>query len=407
VTGVCRRLTLPRSRAARKYSTTILRSTLEIKRIHSYHQPHKEKFHQDLLDIARRSSIAVRVAFYFPRTATHTTAVFSPSIPTMSTDPNIITAYETPRPGQPVRPANAGTLGKIRWGVKHLPADPTVSFAGKTILVVGCNSGVGFEAVVKYSALGAEKLILGVRTAEKGEATKARVLAITGRDSASISYLTVDLETFASVQSFAVALEKEVYSSGLDIALICAGVVTPAYKLSPLGWDLILQVNVLSTTALALLIVPILRKTSEERTHATPHLTFVSSNGNDMVQREYFTPFGGSALKTANDPKGWRDFRNYTISKLMGLAVMKSIAEATAHGRGGRPGPEIIVNAVCPGMCKTDLGRDHGWVAKTVMAGVSPFVHRTAEAGGRALVSATALGPESHGRFWHNDLLYP
>ncbi|KAK0619667.1 hypothetical protein B0T14DRAFT_603418 [Immersiella caudata] len=320
-------------------------------------------------------------------------------------NPNIITAYSTPQPGQPVRPPGLGALGKMRWGLKHPPADPTVSFAGKTVLVTGSNTGLGFEAAVKYSALGASKLILGVRTAEKGEDTKRRILTQTGRDADSIGYLLVDLSTFASVQKFCKELDKEVSSSGLDVALLCAGLAPPGYKTSPEpeGWELALQVNVLSTTVMALLMLPSLRRTGANGGVA-PHLTFVNSGGNDMVQKEWLRDFDGSAFRMVNDKKGWNSFRNYTVVKLMGLVVMKDMARQMAGGDGG---PEVIVNAVCPGMCKTDLGRDHPWVQKMLMAGASPFIHRTAEEGGRSLVSATALGPESHGKFWHNDLLYP
>jgi NAD(P)-dependent dehydrogenase (short-subunit alcohol dehydrogenase family) len=321
-------------------------------------------------------------------------------------NPNTITGHETPQPGQPVRPPGLSALGKMRWGVKHPPSDPTVSFAGKTVLVIGSNTGLGFEAALKYSALGASKLILGVRTAEKGNATKARILSRTGRSPDSITYLTVDLDTFASVQAFCQALEKEVSPSGLDVALLCAGVAPPAWRASPEGWELALQVNVLSAALLARLVVPILKKTGKKG-GVPPRLTFVNSTGNDMVKREWFEKeFGGSALKMVNDREGWNSFRSYTVIKLMGLVVMRDVARQTAGGGAGE-GPEVIVNAVCPGMCKTDLGRDHPWVQKVIMAGASPFIHRTAEEGGRSLVSATALGPESHGKFWHNDLLYP
>ncbi|KAK4450199.1 hypothetical protein QBC34DRAFT_349516 [Podospora aff. communis PSN243] len=320
-------------------------------------------------------------------------------------NPNTISAHETPQPGQPVRPEGLSALGKMRWGVKHPPSDPTISFAGKTVLVTGANTGLGFEAALKYSALGASKLILGVRTVEKGQATKARILSHTGRSPDSISYLTVDLDTFSSVQSFCNALEKEVSPSGLDIALLCAGLAPPAWRASPEGWELALQVNVLSTALLAKLLLPILQKTGN-KDGVPPHLTFVNSSGNDMVKKEWFdksSGFGGSALRMVNDKKGWSSFRNYTVIKLMGLVVMRDVAREAEGGEG----PGVIVNAVCPGMCKTDLGRDHPWVQKVLMAGMSPFVHRTAEEGGRSLVSATALGPDSHGRFWHNDLLYP
>jgi len=326
----------------------------------------------------------------------------------------LITASETPAPGRPVRPANLGTVGKIRWNVGHPPADPTnVSFAGKTVLVVGANTGVGFEAAVKYAALGAERLILGVRTREKGEDTKARILARVNtaadstkkRDPNSISYLLIDLCTFASVQKFAVALEKDVFSeggSGLDVALLNAGVSTSTYSLSPEGWDMSVQINTLSTSLLAMSILPILRRSvAANPSRAPAHLTFVSSYGTEMIKRSSLAKHD-SPLEMVNDPKGWFGFTAYTVNKLMGMIMMRHLAEEVTKEGGG-----VVVNATCPGMCKTDLGRDIPRPVRAVFGVAFSFVQRSAEEGARSLVSATALGPESHGRFWHNDVLYP
>ena len=330
-----------------------------------------------------------------------------------------ITASETPAPGRPVRPANLGTVGKIRWNVRHPPADPTdVSFAGKTVLVVGANTGVGFEAAVKYAAQGASRLILGIRTREKGEDTKARILARVNadnntkkqRDPNSISYLLVDLCTFVSVQKFAIALEREVFpeggdgnGSGLDVALLNAGVSTTVYSLSPEGWDVSAQVNALSTSLLAILILPLLRRTAVADPSRVPtHLTFVSSYGTEMVKRSSLEKYDYSPLEMVNDPKGWFGFTAYTVNKLMGMIMMRHLAEQVTKEGGG-----VVVNATCPGMCKTDLGRDIPRPVRAVVGVAFSLVQRSAEEGGRSLVSATALGPESHGRFWHNDVLYP
>ncbi|KAK1752918.1 dehydrogenase [Echria macrotheca] len=304
---------------------------------------------------------------------------------------NVITARETPPPGQATRPSGLGFVGKLRWGAKHPPLDFDLSFAGKTVLVTGCNTGLGFEAAVKYSALGADKLILGVRTAAKGEATKSRILSRTGRGPESITYLVVDLATFTSVRAFCASLAKEVEHSGLDIALLSAGLAPPRYEMSSEGWDMALQVNVLSTALMARLLVPLLKPTS--------HLTFVNSNGNDLVERKWFDKYEGSMLRMANDPDGWDAMRSYCTVKLLGLVVMRAIADVA--------GPDVVVNAVCPGMCKTDLGRDQPWLSRQVMGLAGKFVMRSAEEGGRSLVSATALGVESRGKLWHNDVLYP
>lgn len=91
--------------------------------------------------------------------------------------------------------------------------------------------------------------------------------------------------------------------------------------------------------------------------------------------------------------------------KLMGMAVMQNIARAIKSS--ARDDPGVIVNAVCPGLCRTNLGRSFGIVSKVTGTIFQAIFARSAEQGARSLVSATVLGPESHGRLWHHDILFP
>ncbi|KAI0398683.1 short-chain dehydrogenase/reductase [Xylaria palmicola] len=310
---------------------------------------------------------------------------------------NIITATETWPGGPPADLNTKSQSAKVRWGTKNPPADPKVSFAGKTVLVTGANTGLGFEAARKYAALGAERLILGVRSQAKGQEAKQAITKATGYS--NIDILTVDLVSYDSVQEFVEKLNKT--TDKLDVALLNAGLGNPSYAKSPLGWEMAVQVNVLSTALMAVLLLPILRSTAARG--STPHVTFVNSNSHDLAKREWLGP-DGSLLQAANKEEGWVAENSYSMVKLATMAVMQYIAKITAGGAGS---PEIIVNAVCPGLCKTELGRNFGVVQRTIGNMVLSFIARTAEQGSRTLVSGTALGPESHGRFWHNDVLYP
>ncbi|KAI0855304.1 short-chain dehydrogenase/reductase [Xylaria cubensis] len=310
---------------------------------------------------------------------------------------NTITATET-RPGGPPADLNIQSQSiKTRWGTKNPPADPKVSFTGKTVLVTGANTGLGFQAAQKYATLGAERLILGVRSQAKGEEAKEAIVKATGYS--KIDILTVDLTSFDSVQAFVEKLEKT--TDKLDVALLNAGLGNPKYEKSALGWEMAVQVNVLSTALMAVLLLPLLRSTAAKG--SIPHLTFVNSSAHDMVKREWLGP-DGNLLQASNKEEGWVAENSYSLVKLEGMAVMQHIAKTTAGSAGL---PEIIVNAVCPGLCKTELGRNFGVVQRTIGNFVLSFIARTAEQGSRTLVSGTALGPESHGRFWHNDILYP
>jgi len=310
-------------------------------------------------------------------------------------DPNVITAHTSP--GGP--PPDLSQLSRQRWSATHPPSDPTVSFTGKTVLVTGANTGLGFEAALKFARLGTSRLIFAVRTPSKGEAAKARILEATARKDDFITILQVDLTDFDSVKAFVRALEKE--TDHLDVALLNAGLGNPAYVKAPSGWEMAVQVNVLSTALMAVLLLPLLRAAAKPG-QTPPHLTFVNSNGHGLAERKWIGD-DGSLLQAATAEKGWDAKKSYMMVKLLGMAVMLAVARATAEN--GKP--QIIVTAVCPDLCKTDLGRNFNIVAKIIMVPFQTLFARTAEEGSRSLVSATALGPESHGGFWHHDILEP
>ncbi|KAI0142746.1 short-chain dehydrogenase/reductase [Xylariaceae sp. FL1272] len=314
---------------------------------------------------------------------------------------NTITATET-RPGGPPADLHIQPMStKVRWATKNPPADPKVSFAGKNVLVTGANTGLGFQAALKYASLGADRLIIGVRSKAKGEETKQRIIKATGYT--KIDILTVDLISFDSVESFVEELRKST-NDKLDVALLNAGMGNPNFQKAPTGWEMAVQVNVLSTALMAVLLLPLLRATAA-RGGPAPHMTFVNSNGHDTVKRGWLGP-DGSLLQATNTEKGWVSENSYSMVKLEGMAVMQHIAQVAA-GNGGLTSPDIIVNAVCPGLCGTELGRNYGAVQRIIGNLIISFIARTAEQGSRTLVSGTALGPESHGRFWHLDVLYP
>ena len=53
---------------------------------------------------------------------------------------------------------------------------------GKTALVTGANSGIGFEAAAQLAEVGYSKVILATRTLEKGEIAKSQLIERVGKD---------------------------------------------------------------------------------------------------------------------------------------------------------------------------------------------------------------------------------
>ena len=59
-----------------------------------------------------------------------------------------------------------GTLVLLQWA----KLDPAlhVDLAGKTVIVVGANTGIGFEAAKHFAQMKPARLILGCRSEERG-----------------------------------------------------------------------------------------------------------------------------------------------------------------------------------------------------------------------------------------------
>lgn len=291
--------------------------------------------------------------------------------------------------------------GLIWWSARNPPRDPKTSLSGRTVLITGANVGLGFEAAIKIATLKAQRLILGVRSLQKGEETKSEICRRTGYDPNNVQYYEVDMSRFASVESFAKTVKK--IEPRIDAAILNAGTVAPSYTLSPEGYETILQVNVLSTALLAVLLLPQLRKSAAVSGVAS-HLELVGSLAHHSVKASQFDLSPGRSIIDQANAKSFFGLKvNYDVSKLFLMYVMGALVQETRSP--GRE-PDVIITNVCPCLCRTNLGRDFGSPMKLAnWLFQLPFA-RTAEEGSRTLVSGITLGSEANGEFWSHDILF-
>lgn len=73
---------------------------------------------------------------------------------------------------------------------------------GKTVIITGANSGIGYAAAVQYAQCGAQ-VIIAARSAERGAAALARARAESGSE--NIDLMLVDMASQQSVRAFAAA----------------------------------------------------------------------------------------------------------------------------------------------------------------------------------------------------------
>lgn len=276
------------------------------------------------------------------------------------------------------------------------PTDPRgISFAGKTVVLTGATSGLGYEAAIKFLNLGVDSLIIGSRSLERGNRVKAELEKRTNR-SGIIQVWELEMSSFQSVKNFARRIENEV--KRLDVALLNAGLWNRNYTTSPEKWEETIQVNTLSTSLLALLLLPKLKDSA--LSSDSTHLTIVSSQQFVRVKAESLRT-EGPLLEHVNDDRNFKGPKQYGISKLLLEYVVKNLAGLVRNDDGTLP---VIVNTVSPGFCVSSLGRQYNkFYERWFVWLVYKLFARTTEEGSRSLVSATVQGADSQGKCWRSD----
>ncbi|KAJ7180936.1 hypothetical protein C8R46DRAFT_1319409 [Mycena filopes] len=228
--------------------------------------------------------------------------------------------------------------------------DTYAALTGRTFVVTGSNTGIGFGLALHLARLQAAQLILAVRDLKKGEAAKESIIAQTGFKG-SLEVWELDMADFSSVKRFAERANTTL--KRLDGVNLNAGINMWEWKPTADGWERILQINALSTGLLAVLLLPLLQATTKlphpDATRTPPHMVFTGSAG--MFMAKFKERSGPNLLETLNDEKKSDIMDRYFTSKLFDLFIAREIASLSqAQG--------VVVNVVDPGLCKSEIGRD-------------------------------------------------
>ena len=157
---------------------------------------------------------------------------------------------------------------------------PKQDLTDQTIIVTGANIGLGLEAARHFTRLNSSKVILGVRSLEKGEEAKKSIEESTRREGV-VEVWPLDLGSYESVKQFA---KRAQGLERLDVVVENAGVAGFKFEMAEDN-ERMITVNVISTFLLGLLILPKLRETAE-KFDVQPHLAFVSSEVHTFAKFE-------------------------------------------------------------------------------------------------------------------------
>ncbi|KAJ7153619.1 hypothetical protein C8R46DRAFT_961396 [Mycena filopes] len=263
----------------------------------------------------------------------------------------------------------------------NVPETHTYSaLTGRTFLVTGSNTGIGFGLALHLARLEPAQLILAVRDLKKGEAAKESIIAQTGFKG-SLEVWELDMADFTSVKRFAERANTTL--KRLDGASLNAGISIWDWKTTPDGWERTVQINALSTGLLAVLLLPLLQATTKlppqnpDATQTPPHLTITGSSG--MFLAKFKERSGTKLLETLNDETKSDMMDRYPTSKLFSLFITREVATLPqAEG--------VVVNVVDPGACASEIGRDVELPA--IVNWLIGKISRTAEEGALNLLYA-------------------
>ncbi|HSY36997.1 MAG TPA: oxidoreductase [Acidobacteriaceae bacterium] len=259
-----------------------------------------------------------------------------------------------------------------KWTAEQIPSQ-----AGKTVLVTGANSGIGYQAALELARHGAH-VLLGCRNEAKGRAALQRLLR--EAPGANAEVVQLDMASLASIRAFAaVFLGRGVV---LDLLINNAGVMAlPKRELTEDGFERQFGTNHLGHFALTGLLLPALLAAP------TPRVVTVAS----LAHRTGKIEFDNLQSERSYKGKGWDA---YNASKLANILFAKELDRRarTAHSR-------LLSLAVHPGVSTTSIfanGPGEMSLKAIAVKVLAPVLMQNDEAGALPTLYA-ATSPDAQG----------
>jgi len=229
---------------------------------------------------------------------------------------------------------------------RHL-LGPEDRLAGKTVMITGANSGLGYAVALELARRGA-RVIMACRSGipEAG----ARIRQLSGNE--QVEMLKVDLCDLRSIDAFC----SEVKGRQLEIdVMICnAGVAPPKARKTPQGLDEIFMVNYL---AKFILLNQLLRQGS------IPNDTFAGNGRAEQAARIVFVSSDSHQTASAIDFEAFGKYEDYGVSKAIAnysyyKLMMNTFATELSRRLSRGEVPDVEVHAICPGPVNSNIARD-------------------------------------------------
>ncbi|KAB5517512.1 hypothetical protein GE09DRAFT_978940 [Coniochaeta sp. 2T2.1] len=291
----------------------------------------------------------------------------------------------------PPKSGPTGVYIKSQFLTKPQSAPPGTDLTGRAAIITGASSGLGFHACRHLLSLGLSRLVMAVRSPERGAAAASTLRA--EYPSATIDVWSLEMTSYDSILSFVRRVESDDELPRLDIAILNAAVIKADFALVPAtGHETTIQVNYLSTALLAVLLLPALKSKTLPGTPG--RLTIVNSTAaySPTLPNRSAVPFLSFFDDLAKTP--YLFFDRYCTSKLLMHVFLVRLATHVDPR-------EVVVNIVDPGYCKgSGLHHETKGVVGWCFDAAKTLTGRSPEEGAWTYVDAAAVKDgESHGCF--------
>ena len=212
-----------------------------------------------------------------------------------------------------------------RWTLDDVP-----DLSGRTALVTGANSGLGFWTSVELARKGA-RVLLACRDAGRAEAALQRLRG--EAPGASAELVTLDLQSLASVEACAAEVARRV--PALDVLVDNAGIMAVPRGLTADGFEAQLGTNHLGHFALTGRLLPVLLAAP------APRVVVVASTAHKPGRVDFDDLMG---------ERGYGPWKAYSQSKLANLLFVLELDR-----RARAAGLPLLAVAAHPGYAATHL----------------------------------------------------
>lgn len=222
---------------------------------------------------------------------------------------------------------------------------------GKVYIITGANTGIGFETAKELVRMGAT-VIMACRDTNRANKARDDIIALTKCAPSKVLVIKLDLCGFDSVKKFV----KEFRSKGLPLHGLInnAGLMMNERSLTQDGFEMVFTANHLSHFMLTNLLLPDLEKVGGRIVVLTSslHKNCKKFNLDDVMSE-----------------KSYEMFATYSQSKLANILFIREL-----HRQLTLKNSKVTVNAVHPGLVRTEVTRHMSTFMQTGNALAAPFM---------------------------------